>query len=289
MPPARPIAEAPRHRRSTVGSLAALAALVAGGCGGADVDPPPGRLTFETIVTYVGPPVAGTGATTTATTGTGATEAPTRVIEAPTGVIVGAVVGPSISPRSEPSDDGPVVAELSNPTDIGGPLVFQLVDDDPGDLGDEAWIEVRLPIRPNGTTGWVRAGELELSRNPYRIEVDASDHRLEVWREGRPWLETTVGIGTGSTPTPRGDFYIIELLQPPDPDGLYGPYAFGLSGFSETLRSFGGGEAVIGIHGTDTPEALGTDVSNGCIRVDNGVITELAGAIPLGTPVRITD
>ena len=66
-------------------------------------------------------------------------------------------------------------------------------------------------------------------------------------------------------------------------------FAFGLSGFSETLTSFRGGDGVIGIHGTDEPEALGTDVSHGCVRVDNDVITSMAGLIPLGTPVIITD
>ncbi|MEL6985507.1 MAG: L,D-transpeptidase, partial [Actinomycetota bacterium] len=126
------------------------------------------------------------------------------------------------------------------------------------------------------------------SRNPYRIEIDTSEHRLEVWRGDERWLETTVAIGTGTTPTPIGQFYIIELLQPPDSTGLYGPFAFGLSGFSETLQSFAGGDGVIGIHGTDEPDALGTDVSHGCVRVHNDVITELAGVIPLGTPVTIT-
>jgi lipoprotein-anchoring transpeptidase ErfK/SrfK len=97
-----------------------------------------------------------------------------------------------------------------------------------------------------------------------------------------------VAIGTGATPTPLGRFYIIELLQPPDPTGPYGPFAFGLSGFSETLTSFAGGDGVIGIHGTNDPVALGTDVSHGCIRMANDVIETLAGVIPLGTPVAIS-
>jgi lipoprotein-anchoring transpeptidase ErfK/SrfK len=254
-------------------AVAALAVLAACAPGGGE-PPPPGELLFPTLVTFDGVPADGA----------------TRPIDPRLGgVIVGHVTGSSITAHLGPGRASPVVAELDNPTDVGGPLVFQLVDDGPVSSGPDDWVEVFLPVRPNGTTGWVRAGELELSRNPYRIEIDVGRHRLEVLRGGQRWLETTVAIGTGSTPTPRGEFYIIELLQPPDPGGLYGPFAFGLSGFSETLRSFAGGDGVIGIHGTDEPEALGTDVSHGCVRVHNDVITQLAGVIPLGTPVVITD
>ncbi|HET6836076.1 MAG TPA: L,D-transpeptidase [Acidimicrobiales bacterium] len=52
-------------------------------------------------------------------------------------------------------------------------------------------------------------------------------------------------------------------MQPPDPNGPYGPYADGLSGFSNVLDEFKGGDGVIGIHGTNQPEAIGTDVSPG--------------------------
>ncbi len=209
------------------------------------------------------------------------------VVDQPIGVVVGHVTGSSIEPRTRPDPTAPTVTTLTNPTELGGPLVFQLVESQIPP--NEEWVEVYLPVRPNGTTGWVRQAELELTRNPYRLEIDVSRHRLQVFRGDERWLETTVAIGTGATPTPVGEFYIIELLQVPDPTGLYGPFAFGLSGFSETLTSFAGGDGVIGIHGTDEPEALGTDVSHGCVRVHNDVITTLAGMIPLGTPVRITD
>lgn len=255
--------------------LAALVLVLVAGCAPSTEAPTPGELSFDPQITF-GDPLGDRGAADGGA-------------QAGTGVIVGHVVGDEIVAHEGPSSSTSKVAELANPTEAGGPLVFQLVEDQVAALDDDAWVEVHLPVRPNGTTGWVPAAELEFSRNPYRIEIDTSDHRLEIWRDGERWLETTVAIGTGATPTPIGEFYIIELLQPPDPGGLYGPFAFGLSGFSETLQSFAGGDGVIGIHGTDEPEALGTDVSHGCVRVRNDVITELAGVIPLGTPVTITD
>jgi lipoprotein-anchoring transpeptidase ErfK/SrfK len=100
-------------------------------------------------------------------------------------------------------------------------------------------------------------------------------------------VDAAIGVGTASTPTPGGKYYIKELLEPSDPGGAYGPYAYGLSGFSNVLEEFNGGDGVIGIHGTNEPEAIGTDVSHGCIRVDNDTITEMAGMLPLGTPVHI--
>jgi lipoprotein-anchoring transpeptidase ErfK/SrfK len=96
-------------------------------------------------------------------------------------------------------------------------------------------------------------------------------------------------VGRGQTPTPGGLYYIKELLRPPDPTTVYGPYAYGLSGFSNVLTSFAGGEGVVGIHGNNDPTVLGQDVSAGCIRMGNPEITRLVEQIglPLGVPVEI--
>ncbi|MGI9599021.1 MAG: L,D-transpeptidase family protein [Acidimicrobiales bacterium] len=198
------------------------------------------------------------------------------------GTIVAHATASTVNARSRPSERSRVVESFLNPTDRGGPLVFQATG-----RSDDGWLEVLLPIRPNGTTGWIPVEAVELTINPYRIEVDASAHELTVYRYGTEEMSTTVSIGTGATPTPIGDFYLIELLRPSNPDGIYGPYAYGLSGYSDTLDSFGGGNGVIGIHGTNQPELLGQDVSHGCIRVANQTIAEMTRFLPLGTPVSI--
>ncbi len=181
-----------------------------------------------------------------------------------------------------PDPASPEVGRFANPIPSGAPLVFEVRSQQGG------WVEVSLPVRPNGTTGWIAAGTVALSRNRFRIEVDVSDHHLLVHDADQVVVDTPVGIGTGATPTPIGSFYLIELLAPADPSGLYGPYAFGLSGYSETLASFNGGEGVIGIHGTNDPTSIGRDSSHGCIRVPNDTITYMASILPLGTPVVIT-
>jgi lipoprotein-anchoring transpeptidase ErfK/SrfK len=171
---------------------------------------------------------------------------------------------------------------LDNPNENGAPLVF-LVSERQGD-----WLNVYLPVRPNGSTGWVRAADVTVVANRYSVDITLGEHRLVVHDGQDVVLDEPIGVGTAQTPTPGGVYYIKELLQPPDPNGPYGPYAYGLSGFSNVLDEFKGGDGVIGIHGTNEPDAIGTDVSHGCIRMRNEAILELVPVLPLGTPVHIT-
>jgi len=170
---------------------------------------------------------------------------------------------------------------MSNPTESGAPLVFLVEEQQPG------WLLVHLPVRPNGSRGWVRAGDVDLTQNDYRIEVLLSAFRITVWKGPEMLLSEPVGIGAGATPTPGGKYFIKELLQPPNPDGPYGSFAYGLSGFSEVLTSFNGGSGVLGIHGTNDPTSIGHQVSYGCIRMSNAGISALAMILPLGVPVEI--
>jgi lipoprotein-anchoring transpeptidase ErfK/SrfK len=177
--------------------------------------------------------------------------------------------------------DGPPEHTMANPTAIGAPLTFLVLKSTPD------WLQVALPIRPNGSSGWIRRSEVELSITPYRLVISRSAHRLDVFYGGRRTARYPVGVGKSATPTPSGTYYLTELIQPPNPAGSYGPYAFGLSAFSDTLQTFAGGPGQLGLHGTDTPKGLGHDVSHGCLRVANSVITKLAGELPLGTPLQI--
>ncbi len=173
------------------------------------------------------------------------------------------------------------VRQLRNPQPSGAPLVFLVQGRRPG------WLQVLLPVRPNGSSGWVREDEVTLSEHDFHIVVELGAHRITVHQGGKVIVREKIGVGTRQAPTPRGLYYIKELLRPPDPTGPYGPYAYGLSGFSNVLTSFAGGEGVIGIHGTNDPSSLGTDVSHGCIRMSNQGITKLANLLPLGVPVEV--
>ena len=161
------------------------------------------------------------------------------------------------------------------------PLVFMAVDQRTG------WVKVQLPTRPTGSTGWVRRRAVRLSYTRLNVRVSLRRRVVEVF-EGRKLLKRTrVGIGTSVTPTPKGRYYVTDVVRAPNPKGFYGPYAIGLSAHSRVVTSFRGGTGQIGLHGTNAPEGLGTTVSMGCIRMSNAVIRALAKRIPLGTPVTI--
>jgi lipoprotein-anchoring transpeptidase ErfK/SrfK len=171
---------------------------------------------------------------------------------------------------------------LYSPTAAGAPLVFLVKRRVPG------WDEVYLPVRPNDSTGWIRESAVQLALDPYRVEVSLSRHRISVWKGSRLLLQTPAGVGRTVLPTPPGVYFLVVLLKQQDSAGLYGPYAFGTSAFSDKLYHFGAGPGQIGLHGTNYPAGLGTNVSHGCIRISNDAITKLAHLLPLGTPLLIS-
>jgi lipoprotein-anchoring transpeptidase ErfK/SrfK len=170
---------------------------------------------------------------------------------------------------------------LNDDPNLKVPLVFLVAE------RDGKWVKVNLPERPNGSTGWVRASDVTITQNRYRIVVELDAHQITVYDGESILLQEPVAIGKDATPTPPGVYYLRVLLKAPDPNTVYGPYAYGLSGHSDVLTSFNGGDGEIGIHGNNDASVLGTSVSNGCIRMSNEGITRLTGILPLGTPVLV--
>lgn len=149
-----------------------------------------------------------------------------------------------------------------------------------------SWIEVMLPGRPNGVTGWVPAsalGGLHVVHGYLRI--DRKILRATLFRDGRPFWSAPVGVGRPSLPTPAGHFYVREKLTAMG-SPIYGPYALGTSAYAPTLTEWPGG-GVVGIHGTNEPSLIPGRPSHGCIRLRNPDITRLWHLIQLGTPIEI--
>jgi lipoprotein-anchoring transpeptidase ErfK/SrfK len=151
----------------------------------------------------------------------------------------------------------------------------------------DSWTEILLPVRPNGTTGWVRTQDVRLTPNPYSIDVSLAGHQITVHDGEQVLLQEPVAIGAEATPTPPGKYFLRVLLKAPDPNTVYGPYAYGLSAHSDVLDTFNGGDGEIGIHGNNDASVLGQSITHGCIRISNDSITRLASILPLGTPVTI--
>lgn len=151
------------------------------------------------------------------------------------------------------------------------------------------WLHVYLPTRPNSSTAWIKSGDVRLGAPlTYQIRVSLADKTLTLLHNGNVEFTEPAAIGTDENPTPTGVFYYTDPLDLANQPGTaYGVYAIGLSGHSNTLSEFAGGDGQIAIHGTNDPGTIGTPVSHGCVRVNNDVILKLA-KLPLGTPVVIT-
>jgi hypothetical protein len=201
------------------------------------------------------------------------------------GALIGRLVAKRTVARTSPNASARPKRSFSRINAFGSPQVFllkkQLLEPD-----GETWFKALLPIRPNGTIGFVRGRDLRVSTTPYRLMVDRRSFRLRLYRGCSLARTYPVGIGTGATPTPVGEFYLTSLTKLPDPGTVYGPYAYGLSGFSDVLKTwkFGG---IIGLHGTNDPSSIGRRSSHGCIRMFNRDIRALVKILPLGTPIEI--
>ena len=150
------------------------------------------------------------------------------------------------------------------------------------------WLSVSLPVKPNGSTGWVKASEFTVTGHDFHIEVSLGAFNIKAFEGDKQIFDAPIGLGTDENPTPGGTYYTTELLQPPDPNGAYGKFAYGLSGHSESKNidpsKFGQGQ--LGIHGTNEPNGIGKKISHGCIRLSNDNIEKLVNiGMPLGTPV----
>jgi hypothetical protein len=190
-----------------------------------------------------------------------------------------------VSARSRPSARGKSIVRLRQYTPEGTPNVVQTLSGQINDNG-EYWVRVRLPVLPNGTTGWVPRASL----GPYNeiwthLVIDRRLFTATLYKKGRAIFRTRVGVGKPYWPTPPGEFYVRERITGFS-DLIYGPLAFGTNARSSVLTDWPGG-GFIGIHGTNQPEILPGRVSHGCVRMPNSAVLRLSRLMSVGTPVTI--
>ena len=187
--------------------------------------------------------------------------------------------------RRRPSRSARRVARLHFKTEDGFREVYPVLARFTDRRG-RTWLRIRVPMRPNGRTGWVRASGLgPLERIRTRLVVNRRLMRATLYRSGRRIWRSPVGVGTPSTPTPAGHFWIREKFRVANPGGSFGPRAFGTGAYSVLSEWPGGG--VVGIHGTNQPGLIPGRPSHGCVRVPNRAIMRLTRLMPIGTPLRI--
>jgi len=194
----------------------------------------------------------------------------------------GQSVGHQIPVFAEPGSASAPLFVLPASDTLGSPTVVAVLGEQPG------WLQVRLPVRPNGAIGWVAAEDVAVGSTDVAVQVDTASHHLTVRKAGAAVLDAPVGLGAAATPTPTGSFYVTDLVDVGSNTGPYGRYAFGLSGHSDVLTEFGGGDGQIALHGTNDPSSIGANISHGCIRVPDDVDVQLASLLTSGVSVTVT-
>ncbi len=185
-----------------------------------------------------------------------------------------------------PRASAPSVSRLHRWTEDNAREVYLLLRSHVDAVGVE-WVQLRVPGRPNGRTGWVRRRALgPFHVTKWRIVVDRRRLRMTVSYAGRRRWTAPVGVGRRGTPTPAGRFWIRERIPIHDRASGYWPFAFGTSDYSTLTEWPGGG--IVGIHGPYfAAAAIPGRISHGCIRLRPRDDAWLARHIGVGTPLRV--
>jgi len=203
--------------------------------------------------------------------------APSNIVD-PSQVVT--AVGSSLPLYKFPGAPAPE-GSLPNPIFLTAPLVLLATAVQPG------WVQAYIPVRPNESTAWIPEADVTFSSVPCHIVVSLGARQIVLYCNNAPVFSSAVAPGAPSSPTPTGSYYVSYIVRVTDPGSAYGPWALGLSAFSNTYYSFDGGPGQIGIHGTNQPWVIGSYASHGCVRLPNAAIAQLAPMVQPGTPVEI--
>ena len=188
-----------------------------------------------------------------------------------------------------PTDDAPIAGRVRRARRLGvreprpyePPQPFtMLVEERRGD-----WAKVQLPVRPNGTVGWVALADVDLSTTTYRIEINLTDRMLRAYDDTEVIAETrSCRVAVHADP----DRQLLRHRhraadQPRLRPGRTRHRRLQRGHGRVRHRRAGGGAAR-----HQRPGQARHRVSNGCVRLPNDVIEQLADTFPQGTPVYIS-
>jgi lipoprotein-anchoring transpeptidase ErfK/SrfK len=190
----------------------------------------------------------------------------------------------SVPVRRAPSSKAPVIKVMTSFRSDYRPQEIFAVGRTTGSDG-AAWYRISVPMRPNGTYGWIPASTVSLAPTVSEIVVSVGKRTIDIYWHGKHSLHAKVAVGAPQMPTPLGHYYVAARFVPYH-DPFLGVFAVETSAYSSLTEWPGGG--VVGIHGTDEPWLIGQAVSHGCIRVTNQTAAALKRFAPLGTPILVT-
>ena len=177
---------------------------------------------------------------------------------------------------------GPTTVEVPGRW-YGAASVLPVISQQPG------WYEVRLAQRPNESTAWVPASDVDVATDSYHIVVDLGCRHVRLFKDGQQIGNFPAGVGVPDDPTPTGRYFVALFAQAPTP--AYGAFVIVTSAHSNTISDWEqSGDAITAIHGPlGSDAAIGTtgaQVSHGCVRLHNADLAQLRD-VPAGTPIDI--
>ncbi len=92
----------------------------------------------------------------------------------------------------------------------------------------DGWVKVLLPVRPGGTTGWVRAFDVTIVRVAFRIRVALGARRITVFDADRVLYTGPIAIGAAARPTPPGRYYLRRSVTAARSATTDSPYVYRL-------------------------------------------------------------
>jgi L,D-transpeptidase ErfK/SrfK len=119
-----------------------------------------------------------------------------------------------------------------------------------------------------------------------RIVVSIPDRKLVLLDGTRVVRIYDVAVGKASTPSPAGQFQIVNRVPNPTwyaPGKIVGPGQQNPLG----TRWMGLSAKGYGIHGTNAPRSIGKAASHGCIRMRKHDLEELFELVNVGVPVEL--
>jgi len=185
--------------------------------------------------------------------------------------------------RKTPNPNSPVIKVLHDFRPDFRPQEILALGKQIGSDG-KVWYRVSIPMRPNGTYGWIPANVVSLSPTKGQINIDLGSRTIDLFWNGKHVYHAGVAIGAPGRETPIGHYFVAARFVPYH-DTFLGVFAVETSAYSKLTEWPGGG--VVGIHGTSLPQLIGQAVSHGCVRVKNSTAEKLKRYAPLGTPIWI--
>ena len=137
------------------------------------------------------------------------------------------------------------------------------------------WGQAVLPVRPNGTTGWINLRGLHVVRTATWVLADLSRRTVTLMQGDGPLVASQAAIGTPALAHPTGRFsrdrpgrhrrslralrlVRVRPVRPP----------------AQPPPGWSGGDQ-LAIHGTNAPSSIGTAASAGCLRVSAAALGTL--------------